>query len=190
MQTNSSGRRFILYAPHAYGGARMTRPKKHPDAKVPQESVRAVAREIKKRMPLYGSQKSIAEFLGISQPMVSRFLGALEEPKKATQPFEPGADVMAQAAGQLGIEWRGPGVGMRRAGVEESTDMLPNRGRALDALSAEYPADLLQALKRHAPPAGHEKWTFVRWLEYLIELKKAWESGLIELSGMPRKNGR
>jgi hypothetical protein len=169
----------------------MTRRKKHADNMIPRVMVHEIARRIEKMLPVYGSQEEIGEFLEVSQPTVARFLGTLKEGKadgkKPTQLWTPGDDVVAKIARKLGVEYRGPRIGMRRAGVEETADMLQNRGRALDYLSAEYPADLLQALKRHPAPPGNEKWTHIRWTEYLVEVKKAWESGLIELPGLARK---
>lgn len=161
----------------------MTRRRKRQETKVPVESVRVIAREIQRRLPSFGTQNDIAQWLGVSQGQVSKFIGALKESAK---PYEPGADVVAQVAEKLGIDYRGPSIGMRRAGVEESTDMLPNRGRALDILSAEYSAELLQALKRHPVEPEHEGWTHTKWLEVFVELKKAWERGLIDLPGLPR----
>lgn len=163
----------------------MTRRKKRPETAVSQESVRAIARELQRRLANFDTQDDLAEWLGVSQPQVSKFLGTVRpvNPK----PYEPGADMVSLIASKLGIEYRGPSIGLRRAGVEEITDMLPNRGRALDILSAEYPADLLQALKRYPVEPGHESWSSTKWLEVFVELKKAWERGLIDLPGLARK---
>lgn len=165
----------------------MTRRKKHAANRFPIETVQELARKIEESLRHYDSQEDLGKALGISQPMVSRFLGTLERDGKPPHPFMPGDDVVAKIAGKLGVEYQGPRIGTHRAGKEEVTDMLPNRGRALDYLSAEYPADLLQSLKRHPAPTGNEKWSHIRWTEYLVEVKKAWESGLVELPGLARK---
>lgn len=149
--------------------APMTRPKTRPDARVPQEAVQLIGRELSRRLPNYDTQADLGASLGISQAQVSRFISTVREKNPAT--YSPGNDVVSLVAGKLGIEYEGPRVGMRRAGLREADDMLPNRGRALDILSEEYPKEMLADLKKSVPPPGHEKWTCVRWLDWFLRVK-------------------
>lgn len=153
----------------------MTRRKSDGGAKVPQEAVRLIGLELKRRRSNYENQEELGAAYGISQAQVSRFIGTVrdEEPK----PYWPGPDVVASLASKLGLEYEGPRIGMRRASDLEVGDMIPNRGRALDTLSDEYSTELLAEMRAHPAPAGHEKWTYVRWLEYFIKLKSLMDTG-------------
>lgn len=164
----------------------MTRRPKLAETEVPPAVVRQLAERVQKSRTLYDSQEELAAWLGVKQSTVSRLLGTLAADPKKRQTWKPSADLVALVAAKYGWRYDKLVAGIVRAGEREGTDVLPNRGRAMDFLSDEYSPALLEALKRHPAPADSTTWTPVKWAEYLVSVKKAWDSGLIELPGLAR----
>ncbi len=153
---------------------------------VPQVIVLQLANMLKNSRKNFESQQELAEWVGVEQSSISRFLSAVHEDEQKRKPFSPGADLVALVAKRYGLKYDELLSGMVRDGEWITQDMIANRGRALDILSEEYSSDLLSALKAYKDPIADPGWSAAKWVEYLVKVKTAWEAGLLELPGMKR----
>ena len=162
----------------------MSRRPKHPEAVVPDEVVRAIADEMRRRRARAASQKELGQSLGIGQAEVSRLLAV---PRNGALAYRPGHDIARHLTLLFNIPYTYRLDGKLPASEWETSDMLPRRGRALAILSDEYAKPLLEALRDYPAPAGNEKWTTARWVIHLVSLKNAHDAGAIALPGVDPK---
>lgn len=164
----------------------MTRPKKLPETRVPPAIVADLATRLKKSRKSFESQEELAEWVGVKQASISRFLASVHDEEEKRQPYFPGPDIVATVAKRYGLRFDELMAGMVRDGKWETNDMIARRGRALDLLSDDYSDELLAALKAYNPPPSDPGWTVSKWLDHLVKVKSAWEAGVLELPGMKR----
>lgn len=151
---------------------------------MPDEVVRAIADEMRRRRERANSQKELGESLGIGQAEVSRLLAV---PANGTLRYRPGHDIARHLTLLFNIPYTYKLDGKAHASEWEASDMLPRRGRALAILSDEFSRPLLEALRDYPAPTGHEKWTTARWVIHLVSLKNAHDAGAIVLPGVGPK---
>lgn len=163
----------------------MTRPPAGKLRAAPAHLVRDYAQRIRTAIDAGATQEAIAEGVGVEQPSISRLLGVLRG-----SDYAPGIVYFNRLRAYFGD---GPEDGLTSADgmppAELADTMTANRGRAIALLSQDqkaFPGELLKAISRRKAPAGHERWTWVRWAEYFFAVKSAWQSGTLDLPGYNR----
>lgn len=160
----------------------MTRPPAGKLRIAPAHLVRDYAQRIRNAIDSGATQESIARGIGVEQPTISRLVGVLRG-----KDYAPGIVFLNRLRAYFGDVDDEMVDGMIPA--EMAGDMTANRGRAIALLSQdpqEFPRDLMKAISKHRAPAGHDRWTAVRWMRHFIEVKNAWQSGALDLPGIKK----
>lgn len=159
----------------------MTRPPAGKLRIASEHTVRHYAQLIDAAVSGGATQGEIAKGLGVTQGTVSKLRNVV-----SGGAYAPGLVFLNKLKTYFGEYDEGDGT----PHAEPVSSMTANRGRAIALLSQdphEFPSELLKAIRKKAPPGDSDGWTFVRWIGYFQDTKKAWESGVLDLPGMNRR---
>lgn len=130
------------------------------------------------------TQVDMEGIFGVTQGLLSRMLKAADVRNKSPYVTTRGR------VGMMSTQSRIPMADMIGGGTDsalgsfEAEDILKPRGQALDALSSAYGEEFLRAAIKLPAKAGSDSWTTEEWLEYLVDLRKAWKNGFLSLPGI------